>query len=86
MGCSSGFRTKTETGSGRTRDKGSDIVKKKLKRARRSVIGTLGWTSLILATGVNLPSAWATLLVAAALASMWVLCMWLAGVFEEAWG
>lgn len=60
------------------------MVKKKMKKARRSVIGTLGCISLILATGVNLPSAWATLLVAAALVSIWALCMWLAGVFEEA--
>lgn len=60
------------------------MVKKKMKKARRRVIGTLGWTSLMLASGVCLSSAWATAALAATLVGVWALCMWLAGVFEEA--
>lgn len=62
------------------------MVKEKMKKARRSIIGTLGWTSLMLAMGVDLPSVWATAALAAILVGIWALCMWLAGVFEEAWG
>lgn len=60
------------------------MVKKKKKKARRSVIGTLGCISLMLASGVCLSSVWATAVLAATLVGVWALCMWLAGVFEEA--